>query len=185
MNCRKAQKCIQFEIDGELPADLRGPFARHLDECAPCRRIRAHMRLMTDTLSGFAAPTRAGPSLRFNRDVDPMQRWRIPLAAVAAIAALLTGWMVVNQRHVPLTPVRVANAPRSGTNVPAPATGKPSEPLALGANAEPPKVRVLIAPESNVIALPVETRNPNITILRIYPRLQLAESAGTPGAGGT
>jgi anti-sigma factor RsiW len=184
MNCRQAQNCIQLEVDAELPAELREPLTHHLDQCETCRHVRIQMRLMTRTLKQFAAPTLGSPALRFDRDTDPMRRWRIPLAAAASIAILLAGWMAVHPRPASTIPPLASGTPPFHTDSPPHPVEKNVVSLAKS-TAPKPEVRVLISPESNVIALPVETRNPNITILKIYPKLQLAQSAETPGPGGT
>ena len=36
MTCRELAEFIIEYLDGELPADVRAPFERHLEACPPC-----------------------------------------------------------------------------------------------------------------------------------------------------
>lgn len=75
MTCRDFLDFIMGYLEGDLPADVRGPFERHLELCPDCHRY----------LSVYESTVRAGrPSFA---DPDAQVPAEVPDALVKAILA--------------------------------------------------------------------------------------------------
>lgn len=75
MTCREADDFLMDYFSGEMPADLRQAFERHLDECSNCRAYLA-------TYDATVRVTR-----RAHADPDSDAREALPEDLVSAILA--------------------------------------------------------------------------------------------------
>lgn len=177
MNCSNAQDAIQLDLDGELPAHLRAVLDAHLRACADCRERHRQIAAIQTAVHGLAeasdqmhAPM---PSIDF---VRPRRlSWRSGLAAAAVVALCFGTWLMANRLH--------SNAPAPAPQiVQAPPTIGPVEPQA--AEMSPPKQRpnvtVSFSNADDVIAVPVETENPNVTIIWVYHTVKTAKASPSP-----
>lgn len=107
MDCGKAGKVLQDEIDGRLPPAESAEVRRHVESCAACaaeadayRRVGELLRAWTVARAGEKAPqldvlwprVRAGieERKRENRGAASIRRWLwLPAAAVLAIGAIV------------------------------------------------------------------------------------------------
>jgi hypothetical protein len=149
----------------------------HLATCGECRTVGRQTAAIQRAIRRLAAETElkqtALPSIDFRaRRTIP---WRPALAAAAAALVICAGtWLATSHLKIgaglPLPPNHDdtrALAPE--TRTPEPETRNPSpDPRSL--------VRVRFEPASDVIAVPVETANPNVTIIWVYPTVRTAEA---------
>ncbi|GEM_PF-1126458 len=192
MNCSQARQAIQVDLDGELNSSAEHALREHLAGCLACRGILRQHQAIQDTMARLAAApcasdevaaTPASPSAGQGRPATMpalrrCRRWRPSVAAAAALILLICGWWITApirsdaSRH----PGAAAHSPESQTES---AAGSlvPSQKGRGQADSTPrPVVRVEFGHSADVIALPQPTRNPNITILWIYPAVRTAEA---------
>jgi hypothetical protein len=105
--------------------------------------------------------------------------------SVAAAVVLAVGVWLLPDHHAP-GPGAVA------PSKPAPVAEKPAEPGSDGhdvalppeqASDDEPRVRVSLADPSEAILVPVETCNPNVSVVWIYPTVRPGHGATEPAAG--
>ncbi len=156
-------------LAGSLPPPEATEFEGHLEGCPACRReVRADRRL-DDLLARAAgllesppASLRASLALR----VRAGRRRKLLAGALGGLAAaalvILSAW----PRH------------RDGPDVP-PARLEAAVPAAEKAPRTPP-VRVEFAPDAPVLAFLVETADPDVSIVFIYPTLGSKAAEETP-----
>jgi hypothetical protein len=155
-------------IDGYLGKWLTEPeraaFAAHLEECPQCQKALGEQQVITRLLAmalTSEAPVPAGLSERIEKRMRSVRRRRLAgqLAALAALLALVCG--------VALWLRRPAH-PESKATRPDIAVAPPQVPQA---NDTPPRAPVEVAfhGSSHVLALPIETHSPAITIIWVYP----------------
>jgi anti-sigma factor RsiW len=108
MNHDDANPCRRLDayIDGELSREIRGLFVAHLDQCSACREAIDQQRWIDSVLtSAAAAELESAPPLREMRRRRPSRRRWLPLAAAAAVAALVA---------LPLLTPRRSDVPGAG-----------------------------------------------------------------------
>lgn len=182
MNCEKAREYIQRDVDGELAANERAALQVHLTACGECRIVSRQTAAIHGALQRLAAatelPREAGPTISFGR-----QRaipWRAGFAAAAVLALCAGAWLASGTlRTTAVKPVQLAlkTTPEPRPGVEAPLPDRETRNVATAA-AEPkarPTVRVTFDPRSNVIAVPRPTKNPNVTIIWVYPAVKTAQ----------
>jgi anti-sigma factor RsiW len=174
MNCRKARECIQLQLDGELSRHDAIELAGHLAACPDCRTARRQFLAISGALSEISVLTGGSAASLIPAIRSRPLAWRGWFAAAAAIAIALTGWLMMHQSV--RTPHAIIVVKRSDTNgqIITPTSPNAAQAVAVAPVAD--TVRVNFSQDSNVLAVPVQTRNPNITILRLYPKIQLASS---------
>jgi predicted anti-sigma-YlaC factor YlaD len=108
MNCRDAEKLIFAEHDGALTIEERAVLARHVAECASCRRMQSALTTATAVLRSAAAGVTvpdaerewqrlqarlATPASRRTaaRRLAPVAWIGLPLAAAAALTVAYLG----------------------------------------------------------------------------------------------
>jgi hypothetical protein len=104
--------------------------------------------------------------------------WRRVWAAAAVLAVGVGLWLAMSllnvKRPEAMQVVRHETSPVSS----------PVEPVAVVTHDQQPDPRSLVFVEfekpSDLIVIPVQTRNPNVTILRIYPAIKTAEVSAKP-----
>jgi anti-sigma factor RsiW len=181
MNCSQAQYAILLDLDGEVTPARRRALRRHLRGCSACHEIlRQHTAIhgamaRLAAISPLARQTGDSPATTCGHGL----RWRSFVAAAAVVALCVGGWWIATQlcreraREMAVAP--------QGTEHPSPlAAGKivppsPAQPVDVR-----PLVRVDFDPASELIAVPKPTRNPNITVLWIYPAVRTAEAKPAP-----
>jgi anti-sigma factor RsiW len=158
-------------LEDGLSADERQAFALHLEQCPDCRRQLDQQRRIDHLLrqgAGDDVPVPPGLTVRVERRLRAARRrrlavWAGALAAAVLLAVGVSAWLM---RPVP-TP----------EPLPAPATVKVEPPPA------PPQVphrlvaEVTITPAQGLVAVPVPTRDPSVTILWVFPDRQAAVPA--------
>jgi hypothetical protein len=155
-------------IDGYLGNWLTEPeraaFAAHLKECPQCQKAMGEQQAITQLLAmalTSEAPVLAGLSERIEKHMRSARRRRLAgqVAALAALVTLACGVALWLRRpaHPESKAIRpdIAVAPRQ---VPQANDARPPAP-----------VEVAFQGSSDVLALPIETHNPTITLIWVYP----------------
>jgi anti-sigma factor RsiW len=134
-----------------LPATERQAFAEHLERCARCSAELAVQRRV-DQLLAQAAEVEPAPALRLYvaGGIGSRRRWR--WAGVGAVAAgvALAWW---NWSRVSSPSTTVASKARPVVD-------------------QPPRPAVVVRLGDNVIAQPIESSDPRVTIVWTYPVIQ-------------
>jgi anti-sigma factor RsiW len=163
MNRADCKNLDTFLSDDLSPADA-SRFTAHLDECENCRDAVDQQRWIDGLLcSPLATDVEAAPSSVTSRVASRATRRRrqIQLTAcgLASAAAIVVaaGWTVKLNRQTS-DPIGIVN-----NDVP----DAQAHNLAIAA---PPRSTFVGGPD--VIVMPVESRHPNVTIVRIYPTYQ-------------
>ncbi len=156
-------------LDRALSAVDEAAFVGHLASCPACRRSVEEEEQVRHLLRCAVAelePAPEGLAEQVGNRVRSSKRRRIVrltvgMSAAAAVVVAIGVWHVIGQRgaderisvHQPPTP-------------------------ALGAQLDPRKEVEVVVPQSdNVIAVPLETSRPNVTIVWLYP------AVSAPGTG--
>jgi predicted anti-sigma-YlaC factor YlaD len=150
-------------LDGDLAPGERWRFAAHLDECPNCREAVGEQQWIDDLLRAPAIAQREMPSPALVESVRAalarrFRYWRVAAvgaAAAAAVALIVWGWSV--------TPNRPAVGPRM-IHV---ASDRGATPQEMAASPAPPSS--MFVSNSAVIVMPVASRSPDVTIVRVYP----------------
>jgi len=135
MNCRKAQKWLSLELDGELSPSRKRALEAHLMSCAACRQVREEWGGLRDTfrarevpagLTAEAAWADVRRAIRTAGETAPERAWWTPgmrwIAAAAAVLILAgVGVMTFKKEAVP----EVAIVPPDGGRVEWVETGLP------------------------------------------------------------
>ncbi len=139
----------------------RAGFVAHLAACLECRRaVEEQERL--DRLLGRAVTRLEPVPVILNRRIEQairtsrrrrLVRWASGVAAGVALAAVV-GWWLLRE-----TPGPSVTAPR--VEMPQPAVPQATDPRS--------RVWIRFDPKSEVLAVPVRTDNPNVTIVWVYP----------------
>lgn len=154
MNCHQAQRAIQFELDGELSSPAVAELDGHVQACPACRERRHQFAILQ---TGFKSLAAEQPSLI----AKPKRRSAgLILALAACLAVLITGSLILRRMQTSAPP---APAPLVSTT-------EPQEP-------KPPLVEVTIRGEGDEIIVPVKTKNPNITVIWVYPARRTADGS--------
>jgi hypothetical protein len=171
MNCPQAQHALQLDLDGELTPRRQRALRRHLADCTTCRAAAQHHTAIHSAMNRLADQSRDREGAEHKPIESPRhhRRWPRFAAIAAAMALCIVGWRIAAQLQ----------DNRAGRTV---ALQPPPEPLSTPTAPPAPRqlVRVEFDPSTDVIALPKPTRNPNITILWIYPTVKTAEANPAP-----
>ncbi len=161
MRCTKAQRGLQLELDNEIDARQQRQLHEHLTACPACRAYRQQLGLVHARMSRLAEATEQ--TCVAAECVLPSSPHRAPrwaagvIAAAATLAIAAIGWwsfgsgVPVSSEHL------VSNVVESRRSEPPPAPSRPD-------------VQVTFGPD--VIAVPMESKNPNVTILWVYGNVQ-------------
>ncbi len=156
------------QLDDYQNSDLDAPgvaaFEEHLLACDECRRTIE----LDQHINGLLASARpvAPPLLtaRIEREVRRERRFqllrRAALWATAAAVLVAVMWQSSGERHESVATPKTARAPEVATVAPS-----------------RPEVRITFPDEANVIARPLESKNPQVSIVWIYPVLRLADQS--------
>jgi anti-sigma factor RsiW len=140
---------------GLLEAEARAAFASHLASCTCCQR-ELELQRRIDGLLGQAADLEPAPplGLRFQRRLRVQRYVRWGALAGLLLAAAWFTWPRVEPRNGGA----IATAP-------------------MGAGPAPAKVSVQLS--GNVIARPMESNDPRVTIVWTYPVLEARPRGGS------
>lgn len=192
MNCKKVRHLIQLDLDGDLPPDRRTALDAHLAACEDCRGVRQQLGAVLTATRQSAGPEKADACAM---DFAPYRSgsWRMGLAAAAAIALLVGGYVAVRTAQSPgepSAPPRIAEAPPAqprpcsdGAEVSPMAAGNQATSTDLRAATRPDAgslVQVTFPEEEELIVVPIETQNPNVTIMWVYPTIRTAKAPVEP-----
>jgi len=189
---------------GWLSPDEAAAFERHLAGCPACGREREVQRSIENLLGSGEAFSEPLPLGLIDRIRDGLQAdqprpsgrraWVLAVAASVLVLALAGGltlgrWSPRGQQQaaVPSQPQQgVASAPDNlSPREPLPEESTPNRAaLAVPAAARPHPgpARVALADPSAGIVVPVATKNPNITMVWIYPTIKPAAPSGASGS---
>jgi anti-sigma factor RsiW len=172
-----ASACSRLDdyLDGGLSAGEREEFVAHLPDCEPCRRAveeQEHLNRLLARATTEHWPVPAGLLDRVERRARSSWRRRVAWAAGVGVAAAIgcgVVWLAVSPRR----PVVDSPAP---SLVEAP---RPPTPTA----APPPQARVTFGSPDDVIAVPMRSANPAVTIIWVYPVANVpSQAAETPAS---
>jgi anti-sigma factor RsiW len=143
-----------------LTADERQTFVDHLAGCAACRQqvdeAECLHRLVAEAVVvGNPVPTDLVG--RIERRLRARRRRVVAWAGSAAAAVLVAAGMTVWLTRPPAPPVEQA------------VTSRPAEKPPAAVTAAPPRVEVTVTSPEKIVAVPVKTRNPTVTVVWIYP----------------
>jgi hypothetical protein len=168
-----------FLADGLSPHD-RVRYERHLAACETCREA-ANQQHWIDLL--LSSPERlelerVSPALRSSVRVSIASRVRqarLVACGLAGAAALViaVGWTVALSRHAAYSPADQIAETGNRDNEPS-----PSPSLRGRGKAEAP--RAVFVGGMDVITVPVASRHPNVTIVRVYPTYQSTLASQSP-----
>jgi hypothetical protein len=150
-----------MDVDGELNDRQRRALTEHLEVCSACRAHQRQLAQMRDGMSRLSALTaESGASSEWllpNRRRH-LPRWAAGLTAAAAVLAIAAvGWWSLG-----------SPAPGSSEHVVKhDGDAHPSEQTKT-----PPLPDVQVTFGSDVIAVPMKSKNPNVTILWIYENVR-------------
>jgi hypothetical protein len=93
--------------------------------------------------------------------------WQTVLAAAAVIALLFAGWWTLNIPQADTQPPQLEMVKAA----------KVDHPLAAAISKLPANIQVSFKNEEEVIAVPIKSDNPNVTILWVYPAVKTANES--------
>jgi anti-sigma factor RsiW len=167
-------------LDGELSRAKSDRYEGHLHVCKSCREALNQQRWI-DGLLGSPERLELEPvSAALSRSVRNTfsRRWKTQLAAcglaAAAVLVVAVGWTAVlnRQARIPISNQVIENVAREDEPSPNPS-------LRGRGMAEAPRATFVAGPES--LAVPVASRHPNVTIVRVYPTYK--SSLTSPATG--
>jgi predicted anti-sigma-YlaC factor YlaD len=177
MNCSTARRRIHRELDGELARKEQAALLEHLDSCNACRRAYQDLTQLRSALSELARATEPPGEHRAPIALSSPSRipWRSAIAVAASLVLVLTGWWMIRgpRAHRAMnTIVQIEKAaPVSHQE-----NAKPADaPSATAIAGKAPRARVRVQ-NQDVIVRPVETANPDVTIIWIYETTRTARN---------
>ena len=181
----RSPKCVNLDdyLLGWLPVEAAQRFEDHLVDCPGCREECRRQQRVDQRLAVVARhsqsvpPALAGTIERRIRSVAWRRKLRIGTGSIAAALLLVASfWLAAGHRGGnplgdPLALQKSEPAPRAEDRLESPVGRKPS--LA-------PPVSVRCKDPSRAILIPVETESPNVTLVLVYPTVNLARTADGP-----
>ncbi len=153
-------------LNGELREAERIAFETHLGGCEACRRAVEVDRRWEGLLAAAkpVAPVTLTEPIAIVAQRERVRRRNIVrICAVIGIAAGLLSFILrwsFDQGVVPVAKPEVEVAPERVAATPA-----------------PPEVRIEFSPESQVIAMPLKSKNLQVSIVWLYPEVRVADQA--------
>jgi hypothetical protein len=155
----------------------RERFEDHLADCPACGRAVAKAAALDNLLASAVAlePVPDGLVAGTERRLRAARRRRLTAwAAVLSTAAALVALASVgfHGRRITEAPVEMAKAPTNRTPT-------PREPATAPSRTQPPDaVAIAFRPTDRLIGIPVPSASPRVTILWIYPTVDVARAPG-------
>jgi anti-sigma factor RsiW len=141
-------------LDRDLSGDDRQRFVEHLDSCAACREAVAGHQALAQRLRIEMERIDSTPPMLASRIEGRILRdrfLRFAVTAFAASVAFAAMWLAIDR-----VPRRLSEPP------PAVVQNRPTD---------KPTVQIRF-PKRDVIAMPVASESPNVTVVMVYPELQ-------------
>jgi hypothetical protein len=159
---------LDASLLGDLPPDAVSRFSAHVDQCESCRDAIDQQRWIDGLLTSPLGRQLESPtgtlidSFRATKNPRPRQTRLIACVfATAAALAIAAGWTALNRRAPTIgAPDGVAETVVIDDVAP------PSPRIDL----DPPHATFVGGPD--VLVVPVASRHPNVTIVRVYPTYQ-------------
>ena len=169
-------------LAGELSPGRSARFEGHLAGCPACRRALDHQRHIDRLLLQAAGQLEPGPSSlidRIEKELRAENRRRTVrsawgLSAAAAVVLGLGLWLAEGHFHASDLSQPIVQKETKPATEPDPLDPPTPAPR------DPPRARVSLADRSSAIVLPVETENPNVTLVWVYPTVRPLQAAGAP-----
>lgn len=155
---------LAANLANELDEPAAARFAAHLEKCADCRDAVDQQRWIDELLSSAAGTQLESPPPAlvesFRTSLARRRRQRTLLAyglAAAAVLVVAVGWtaMLNRQANLPTT-LQVENVAHNQTDD--------------AVSPEPPRAIFVGGPD--VIVVPLASRHPDVTVIRVYPTYQ-------------
>jgi anti-sigma factor RsiW len=163
--------CDQLDdfLTGELPAGEAAQFAEHLTSCDNCRAAMEEQRWIDSLLRSPVAAQINSPSPALVAGVraaiqTSRQRAGLFVAGLAAAVLLIAaGWVAIGRSHL---------------SEPGPLAAIDGDGQVAEAAVVPARATVVGGP--NTLVLPLDSRWPNVTIVRVYAAYQPNVKGGSP-----
>ena len=176
--CEETRGRLDDWLDGLLDQVVQEHVARHLRECADCRRFfEQHRQIEQDVWRlGLAADRLASAPADGNR---VKTHWRSVLRIAAAVLVVVTtGFIALQYRHAghttPSHPDRGVLSGKTPVN-------RSLRRMAPPAHAAPSDFSVTV--DDSYMAVRLESSNPRIQIVWLYPMAQPAKPQGDDDGG--
>ena len=194
----KTAECQNLDdyLSACLSDDEAARFEAHLAHCPACREETADQRGIDRLLARGAAQRAPTPSSLVDRiegQIRSLRRRRVirtalALSAAAAVVLAVGVWLIPQNDGTPAGPTTHAGASsiaeeRIKREPDSHADRHEAAPPAQLASDGKPRVRVSLADPAEAILVPVETSNPNVSIVWIYPTVRPGRAAAEPAAG--
>lgn len=157
----KREHCARLDdyLDGDLPEIERLDFEAHLTMCETCRQAVELDRRWGGLLAAAGPVAPASLTRNILAVVERHRRLRLARAVAliglaASLAFAVARWNVDRPR------------------VPVARTNDPSASQPIASADQRPEVHITIAPESRLLALPLESKNPQVSIVWLYPEVR-------------
>jgi predicted anti-sigma-YlaC factor YlaD len=170
-------------LAGDLDGRQRTEFESHLEACAACReeqRAQAELarllRAATETLEAFPAELPAGINRRIAASASRKRRRVAAAATLAAVAACAVTWALRNARdeRAIARPQPGQRQTRDDAHEISRQQGESGNVDVADAAVASPAAEVRFAASPEMIAVPVPSENPNVTIFWLYPAVRTA-----------
>jgi anti-sigma factor RsiW len=168
---------------GWLSPQETAAFEAHLADCAACRREAEQQRRIDQLLEQGAGRVEAIPSSLIDAIEGRItrlgrrrkMRWALGLSTAVAAMLAIGVWLARQRGDVRPGPRPIAEKPTEKE----PTKQKVAPPV-QEASASEPRVRVALADPSDGIAVPLETSNPRVSIVWIYPAVKPVQAVSRP-----
>ncbi len=172
MHCRRARNLVQRELDGELSFRDACALKAHLTACVDCREWQRQHVLLQSAIRQVVA---TGDASLWECPLPVAPRGRRIWSAAAVVAAGIGIWMALS--HLSVKPPEATQMVATDASP----VASPVEPAVTATPEARPDPRTLVQVEfddpDERIVIPVQTRNPNVTILRMYPVIKTAQAS--------
>jgi anti-sigma factor RsiW len=178
-------RCDQLDnyLCGWLSPDEAADFEAHLAECPACQEERAIQQRIDRLLAegnDSVAPVPVGLRSRVDRGIRAARRrrafgWAGAAAAAVSVALALGLWAAWDFSFLPQAQRNTEQSMPIDSNEPV-AVAPPVHPESPPA----PVVQVTMLDPDSAIVMPIESRSPNVTLVRIYPTFRINQEGEDP-----
>lgn len=167
--------CLDGYLSGWLSGDEAARFRAHLAECPDCTRKIDDERRIDRLLAQGAAKLQPVPPALIGRIEDEIRsmrrrrviRWAFGLSTAVAVALAAAVWLTLQTGRLAPGPKPIVQKPTEAENGEHDAAS-PARPASEGEA----RARVTLADRTEGIVVPLETSNPNVSIVLIYPTVK-------------